>query len=156
MSELSTDQKRILCQLARVAWEKGSDREGWLESNPELSDSKVQASWRHYHQAQAVGKQSLRLCTQCDYLRLVAYWKKLAGDEAGAASAAARAELDTRKRAWHLLVQALKERDLKLSYAGAICRRQFRVGLEHATEKQLWNLLFTVKNRRKPAQTTKE
>ena len=151
MSELSTEQKRKLCQLARAAWEKATDREGWLEANPEMSASAVQAAWRHYHQSQAVGRQSLRLCTQDDYLRLVAHFKKLAGDEAGAAAAQGRAELDPRRRVWHLLVQALQERNLPLSYAGAICRRQYRVGLEHATEKQLWSLLYTVKNRRKAA-----
>ena len=34
-------------------------------------------------------------------------------------------------------------------YAAAICRRQYKRELGEASAKQLWNLFFTVRNRRK-------
>jgi hypothetical protein len=50
----------------------------------------------------------------------------------------------------HILKANCEERGLKFpDYPGAICRAQNKCGLGGATEKQLWRLVYTVRNRKK-------
>lgn len=149
---LTNVQKASLGMLAREAWEVWEGREDFLAANAELSASKCFESWRRYEQGKAVGIQSLRSATQSNYLDLKAHFLTLKGDGGAAVKAKLRAEEEPRILAYHKLQQALQERDLAPEYAEAICRNQFRCAVSDASEKQLWNLVFTIRNRRKPIQ----
>lgn len=146
-------QKREIVRLARSAWQRSAERVPLLESNKELSKSAVEAAWRHVEQGKAMGgRQSLTEATQRDYEPLRAHFLRLCGAEAAADKALMRAATDGQRRALYLLRCALRERALDERYAAAICRTQFRCELDDASEKQLWNLIFTVRNRRKASQ----
>lgn len=163
---LTNDQKREIAQLAHAAWTVSPSREGMIDCNPDLSLTRVEAAWRHVEQGRVMGglRQSLREATQRDYpllrahfLRLQAEGLALHGQAAAAAAAVesaekwtVRAATDGVRRARHLLRRALEEAGLREGYAAAICRTQNKCSLDEASEKQLWRLIFTVRNRRKP------
>lgn len=149
-STLSNEQKGILCQLAREAYDAWPGRAAFEECNAELSVSKCFEAWRRVEQGKAVGQQSLRLCAQEAFLPLRAHFKAMLGDGAGALRDHLRAAEEPRIRARWKLQQALDQRGLNEGYAAAICRRQFKCELGDASEKQLWALFYTVTNRRKP------
>lgn len=132
---LDNTQKARICILAREAFEK-------MESFLPFAD------WRQMEQQNAVGKDSLRDCTQADYLSLVAHFEKLKGEDGRAVQAHLRSQVKDQALALFKLKEACRERALDLAYPAAICRRQFKCTLEEASPNQLWNLLFTIKNRR--------
>jgi hypothetical protein len=144
---LDNMQKARICILARSAFERlGSG--GVPPSN--------YADWRREEQFKAVGKLSLRHCLQSDYLSLVAHFQALAGDTDRAFNTHLRDSLQEKEIARYKLEEACEERGLNLSYPGVICRRQFKCELDQANAKQLWNLVFTVKNRRRVAADEKK
>jgi hypothetical protein len=59
-----------------------------------------------------------------------------------------RAETEPRRMAMHKLRRDCADRGLSLDYPAAICRRQYRCALEDASPTQLWQLVFTIRNRR--------
>ncbi len=132
---LTTRQKGVVVMLARRAF---NHRRVGGDFN----------AWRRDEQEKAVGQTSLTVCCQADYNMLVAHFEGLAGEGTKEFQAAYR-DLDERTRqARHLLEDALNDRDLDLSYAEAICRTQYKRGLDEATADQLWRIKFTVENRR--------
>ncbi len=152
MSELSREQKAEIGALARQAWLAWPGREGFLESNGELSATECFTAWRHWQQGLACGKQSLCACTsEGDYLRLRAHFLALGGDQMAATRALVRHASEPARIAFFKLREAIAERGLREEYAAAICRRQFRCSLAEASERQLWCLVYTVRNRRKAA-----
>jgi hypothetical protein len=148
MTGLSHLQKREVAIAARRAYDAWPEREAFEAINSELSRSACFEAWRHVECGKAVGIQSLKDCTQAHYGPLLAHFKQLAGDAAGAQRTLARDADNGRRIARYKLGQALTERCLETGYAAAICRRQFRCGLDDASEKQLWNLFYTVRQRR--------
>lgn len=153
-SPLSHIQKAEIGKLARQAWLAWDGSEAFLETNGELSASACFAAWRHWQQGLACGRQSLRECTGEDYQLLRAHFLQLAGLEASAARAQERHISNPERIARYKLRQALAEASLPVEYAAAICRRQYRCSLAEASERQLWCLVFTVRNRRKAAVTS--
>jgi hypothetical protein len=133
---LDNTQKARICILARQAHDK-------LDTYVPFED------WRQMEQFNAVGKDSLCDCIQSDYLRLVGHFQHLAGDGRRASRTAAADAFTDRRIAFHKLEAECAARGLELSYPGSICRKQFKCGLDEANSKQLWNLVFTVRNRRK-------
>lgn len=151
MSPLTNEQKAIIGQLAHAAWLVCPDREALLECNGEMSATAVEKAWRHVEQGKAVGIQSLCECSQAHYGRLKAHFEQLGGRTAAAQRTAARDSDNDRRVARFKLDEALRERGLSTGYVVSICRRQNRCELDQATAKQLWRLVYTVRNRRKPA-----
>lgn len=147
---LSNLQKRRIGMAAHAAWLACPEREALLACNPELSATAVEAAWRHVEQGKACGIQSLRECSQDHYGRILAHFEALAGDTAAAARTLGRDADNERRLARYKLDQALRERGLETGYAAAICRQQYRCPLDQATAGQLWRLLYTVRNRKKP------
>lgn len=147
-SPLSHTQKAEIGQLARQAWLVWEGREAFLEANGELSQSACFAAWRHWQQGLACGRQSLRECTGEEYQLLRAHFLKLAGLEASAQRAEERHVSNPRRIAAYKLRQALAAAGLPTEYAAAICRRQYRCALAEASERQLWCLVYTIRNRR--------
>jgi hypothetical protein len=155
MPLLSKLQKQQVAQLARQAWERWDGREAFIEANGALSLSACFSAWRHWQQGLACGQQSLRLATsEGDFERLRAHFLALSGFPVQAARALVRHATEPGRIALWTLRQALAERGLLESYAAAICRRQFRCELLEASDRQLWFLIFTVRNRRKTAGST--
>jgi hypothetical protein len=161
---LSKLQKSIVAKAARAAWNRISILERKQISacireqanDPLLSDSKIYTQWRHQEQHRATGISSLCLCDQPHYLPLINHFNTLGiGYERSlpksTINAIERELTDSRRRAEWLLLRALNERNLQRAYAEAICRRQFRCNIAQAAEKQIWNLIFTIRNRRKSA-----
>lgn len=151
MTGLSHDQKRIIAQLARAAYDAWPEREAFEAINSELSRSACFNAWRHVEQGKACNIQSLCECTQAHYRVLKAHFEKLLGDDARAARTLAGEAGNDRRIAAHKLHAELAARDLPESYAAAICRNQFRCSLAEATTKHLWSLVFTIRNRRPAA-----
>ena len=134
---IGNGQKARLCILARRAWERAG-----APGDPD--------EWRRGQQAAACGKPSLRLATQNDYLLIRARFLDLLGESGAAFEDLVRQQSEGRRLAWNKLETACKERGLALAYPDAICRKEYKRGLEDADEKQLWRLVYTVRNRRKP------
>jgi hypothetical protein len=153
MNLLSNKQKAEICQLAHEAWEARADiREPLLECNlATMSKTAIFEAWRHVEQGKAVGRQSLTKCTsEGDFLKLCAHFRAMIpGQEQRAARTLARHAAEPRLVAMHKLRQACSAAGLELGYAAAICRTQNKCTLDEASEKQLWRLVFTVKNRSK-------
>lgn len=148
MSPLSKFQKAELAQLARAAYDGWAGRAEFEAANLELSRTKCFEAWRHVETGKATGGvQSLRDCTQNHYGRVKAHFLELNGNTTGADRARSRDADNPRRIAMHKLKAALAAGGHQESYAAAICRRQFRCGLAEASAKQLWNLVFTVRNR---------
>lgn len=148
MTGLSNLQKRDIAIAARQAYDAWPEREAFEAINVELSRSECFNAWRHVEQGKAAGIQSLREMTQAHYGRVLAHFQRLAGHEAVAQRTLVRDQDNPRRIARWKLDQALRERGLDAGYAAAICRRQYRCGLDEASERQLWRLVYTVRNRR--------
>lgn len=150
MAPLSNLQKREIAIVARRAYDAWSGREAFEAANPELSRTACFEAWRHVQIRAAVHvTESLRECTQAHYGTVLAHFKGLAGDAAGAQRTRVRDADNPRRIARYKLEEALRHAGLQLGYAYAICRTQNKCSLEEASAKQLWRLVFTVKNRRK-------
>lgn len=153
MHGLSKIQKRDIARLCRTVYLAWPERVEFEAANPELSATKCFEAWRHVEQGKAVGIQSLCECTQAHFQPLVAHFRELLGDAEGAQRARDRDADNGRRIALFKLRETLRERELTEGYAAAICRRQFRCELNRASVKQVWCLVYTVRNRR-PAVTT--
>jgi len=151
MQYLSKCQKATLCQLARRAWELWPEREAFLRANPEYSATAAFEAWRRVQQRQACGVESLRSCTsEHHYLLLRSHWNAAIGNHERAASDLLKHANEARLVVLHKLRESCLERGLDYpGYPGAICRRQYKCALEDAGEKQLWRLVYTVRNRRR-------
>lgn len=149
MNLLSNAQKAGIAMLARRAYAAWPGRAAFEQANHERSPSKCFEAWRRVEQGKAVGLPSLRLCLQDHFLPLRAHFGSLAGADGRALNDLMRHAEEPRIRARWKLQQALDERGLDENYAAAICRAQFKCALGDASEKQLWNLFFTVSKRRK-------
>ncbi|MCX6901709.1 MAG: hypothetical protein NT105_23770 [Verrucomicrobia bacterium] len=138
---LENGQKAHLCILAREAFEEVYGRPA--ASQGELDD------WRHTQQMFACGYTSLRGATQREYKLIEGRFLMLKGNAAAARRAEERVATEPIRLAMFKLRESLRERGLHESYAAAICRRQFKCSLAEATERQVWCLVYTVRNRRK-------
>lgn len=136
MSALTNEQKRRLAGMFRAAWEKDPEADG-IDAD----------HYRREQVAAAVGKDGLRCCTQLDYARLMAHALHLVGEDGAALEWHLRAETEPKRQAEAVLQRELGRAGLKLEYASAICRRQYRCEIADASPKQIWGLVYTVRNR---------
>lgn len=140
---LTKSQKRYLAQLARQA----------LNQVRALARARGEAfevdeeTWRHEEVIRAVGKHGLRCCSQDDYADLKGHFLDRLGAYGAAFDARLRAATQKRRQAEAVLVRELQKAGLHLNYANSICQRQYRCTLFDATERQIWNLVYTIRNR---------
>lgn len=132
---LSHNQKRYLSQLARRAYQAAEREVG------------TEAEFRQAEVARACGKRGLRCCSQDDYKRVEAHFFWLLGEDVKALNAHLRAETEPVRQAEAVLKRECARFGFDLGYPAAICQRQFHVPLSEATDRQLWNLVYTVRNR---------
>lgn len=150
---LSKLQKQKLVMVARKAYDaavaaRPSPPTEEAESKSK-SKSKEQefAEWRHAEVAKACGKAGLRCCENHDYPIVMAHFLKLGGEDGQALNWLLRAQSDGRRQAEAVLHREIIKAGLSLNYVEAICRTQFKCGVLDAGEKQLWSLVYTVRNR---------
>ena len=104
--------------------------------------------FRHAECIKVCGKR-ITEAAQRDFLPLKAHFQDLGGKSGQALNTLLRAESEPQRIAMHKLTQECRSRKLSLSYPEAICRKQYHCNLTQASAKQLWHLVFTIRNRRK-------
>jgi hypothetical protein len=139
---LTHEQKGILCQAARRAF----DHQVELGA---IGDSADPQDWRREQQIIATGKESLTSCTQDDFAPLLARFAHLEGKDDVALRWELRAQTHPKRVALSKLQEACREAGVDYpGYPETICWTQNKCGIEDATAKQIWRLVFTVRNRR--------
>lgn len=140
---LDNGQKARIAILAKEAFQK--------TPNAERSTSNLEfEQWRHEQQFLAIGKESLRDATQADYLKLRGHFENLAGEPGRAVKTHMADAVKDKAIAMLKLRGSLAERGLHVSYAETICKGKCRGrGLDDANAKEIWEVNFTVRNRRK-------
>jgi hypothetical protein len=142
---LSAKQKQVLSMLARRAYTrlKGRGAEGGMREDV----------WRHEQAKLATaspGTEGRRIseARNSDFKRIESHFLNLLG-QAGAAMAS---EMQHGTNDVQMAMTKLQEqcalKGLQMSYPAAICRNQYKCALSDATAKQLWQLVFTVRNRK--------
>lgn len=134
---LTRHQKANLSILARRAYEERR------AANPGMDAD----TWRRDQSIAACGKR-ITEATQGDYLRLRAHFEDLCGEPDRAMRTMWEEDNQATKVAFRRLCIECKQRGLDLNYPGVICKKQFHCSLKEATAKQLWCLIFTIRNRR--------
>ena len=152
MSPLTNPQKAALSILARRAWaQEMADLDG---ASSESADD-----WRHRHVAQVTGCDGLLCCTQAHYCALIAHFEGILGNADAAMEAQLRSATEPRRQAEAVLLRECGKSGLSLNYAAAICRNQYRCSLEEANTRQIWSLVYTIRNRgqhRRKAESRKQ
>lgn len=150
MIPLSKKQKADICQLARRAWQAGAGA-GWRgDLNADCSETALFRAWRRQQQHECCGLRSLTTClNESDFPLLMAHFAGLIpGNDQQAGYWLERLMEDGRNRVLHILRRSCSQYGLAWpSYPAAIARRQYKCGLGAATEKQLWCLVYTCRNR---------
>lgn len=136
---LKTHQRTELARLARDAWMIAVERGEERDFN----------TWRHDEVQAECNKRGLTCCNQDDYAPLQARWHAALGEEDKARYWRERAFTEPLRVARVKLQQALAAAGLAPAYAETICRAECKCGLDEATRKQLWRLVYTINNRAK-------
>ncbi|WP_448578914.1 hypothetical protein [Thermosphaera sp.] len=156
---LSRKQKFEVVMLARRAWNRRGkpffDPDRFAAGDPlALSVAEAFELWRHEQQQTACGLRHLTAASQREYPLLMAHFHALLGEMEIAERWLMRAACDPRRQARAKLERELERArdthtiDRPHDYALAIARRQFGAqDLESLTERQLWSLVFTIRNR---------
>jgi hypothetical protein len=129
---LNNDQKRILSQLAQRAFQRECALARGRGESPVINAAAADA-FRRREVIRATGKAGLRLCSQNDYGAVKGHFLNLLNRPAEAFQAVHRGEGNGRRVAEFKLVQACEQTGVRLDYAAAICRTQFKCTLEDAT-----------------------
>jgi hypothetical protein len=153
---LTNDQKRRLSQLARRAFNRAAAlARGRGEAPPADADA-----WRREHVLAATGKLGLRCCGQSDYKLIEAHLLEVLGEHGRAFNAHVAALTNSHRQAEAVLMREIELcADVipgALAYVTAICARQFKCSPLDASEKQLWNLIFTLRTRAAARRKTKK
>lgn len=143
---LSKGQKSYLAQLARQAWRRECENARVRGEDVDASAGAAQ-NYRHRAVIEACGKHGLRCCGQDDYGLVKGALLERLGAHGAAFKAMVRQQTNGVRVAQAVLLRELANAELQVGYAAAICMRQYRCALEDAGEKQLWSLVFTVRNR---------
>jgi hypothetical protein len=141
-ARLDNGQKTALVILAKQAWER-----------VRLVDDTVTDfnSWRQEQAMEAV-KCRISEARVGNFSALKRHFLNLAGKAGAAFNSAMRESTEAERIAFATLQRECAERELPLDYPAAIARKQFKgAALKDLNAKQLWCLVFTVRNRRKPA-----
>jgi hypothetical protein len=137
--QLTKDQKAALAIIAAKAYKKhAAVNEGLSKINDWRAEESIKACGRRISEAE-----------QRHFSLIKSHFANIAGEAGKAFNSAMRAGTEDVRIARAVLVKECAKAGLELSYPGAICFNQFKRSLEDATAKQLWCLVFTVRNRSK-------
>ena len=132
---LSREQKARLSILARQAYAHQGVQGMTVDE------------WRREVSERACGCR-ISEATQRNWADLKSAFEDLCGQVEKAFRTQLREGDNKRRVALWKLTQALAAKGLETSYAGKICRIQFKCALEEASAKQLWCLFYTITNRK--------
>lgn len=146
---LNHGQKAYLSQLSDQAFtrEQRIAASMGIQFYEGMSPTKAREAFRHAEVAKACAKIGLRCCTQDDYKLVEAHFLQMLGKIEAAFKAGVRAASEPRRQAEAVLVRECTRFGFRLSYAESICRTQYKCTLQDATTNQIWNLVYTVRNR---------
>lgn len=140
---LTSAQRQGLAQLARRAWAKARERGGAAEDFD---------TWRHDQVQQVTGQPGLRALTQQHFRRVRGHFLYLVGNDVAALRDIVASETEGSRQTLFILARECQNAGLPLAYPTAIARNKFHnSNLDELTEKQLWMLIYTVRNRRSRA-----
>lgn len=144
---LSNAQKRHLSILARRAFRRAAA----LARGRGEAFAESEEQFRHREVTTATGKIGLRCAGQDDYRAIEAHLWSLLKEEGRAFTAHVKAQTNSHRQAEAVLAREIEAAaDVipdALRYITSICRAQFRCSPLDASEKQLWNLVYTLRNR---------
>jgi DNA-binding protein len=135
---LSTKQKQVLVVLARQA----AGVQYVATEGPDFEE------WRREVSVQACGRR-ISEAVQRDYAVLKSTFEDAAGRPRQALRTVEREVDNKRRQGLWVLRQELQKAGLADGYAEVICRSQFKCAVSEASGKQVWCLVFTVRNRQK-------
>lgn len=147
---LSHKQKAHLSQLASRAYHRaaamarGRGEPAWDMSYKAVNE------YRHAEVIKAVGKNGLRCCSQLDYKAVEGHFLNLLGQVKPAFRAHMRSATEPHRQAEAILTIAIRQAadvGITAAYAEAICKTQNKCHILECDEKQLWNLIYTIRNR---------
>jgi len=149
MSALTKFQKSRLAKLAATAFRFECAKARGRRETVDVSNAALN-QWRRDQVARACGKLGLRCCDQFDYKSVEAHFLDMLGHTGAAFNAHMKAQSEPRRQAYVVLMREcarFSRAGITAAYADAICRRQFKTALDSASEKQLWCLVYTIRNR---------
>lgn len=153
---LTREQKRDICRLARRAWEKQGrpfyEPSGIAAGDPlALSAAEACELWRHETTLASVGLKHLTACGQRHFAPIMGLFSGLAGLEKEAGRWRERAAFSSVRAARikfeRTLLDCARWLEQPRAYAAAIARRQYGADLEDLSARQLWSLVYTLRNR---------
>lgn len=137
---LSSRQVQALVITAKQAWE--SVRKVRDDVGTDF------AAWRQAEAVKVCGRR-ISQAVAGDFELLRSHFSNLAGHAGKAFKSAMRSTQEGERIALAKLEEECTKRDLPMSYPAAIAKRQFKkTNLADCSAKQLWCLVFTVRNRR--------
>jgi hypothetical protein len=142
---VSPDEVQRLIHAARSAWA--------AQRGLGLTDDAFDP-WRKAALWDAVRRDSFRALGQREYGQALAHFAVLSGQRAPAAARREAGPEADRRRAEHVLREACAEvadafggTERALTYARALLARIHRADLHTATARQLWQVMYTLRNR---------
>lgn len=149
---LSSLQKMRICKLAEEAWTaKGRPYFTGDDAPFSLSKHEALTLWRQEEQKAAVDHRHLTTCTQVEFPRLMSHFLRALGRAEEADRWEARGAMDPLRQAQVVLDRTINAAASDLgdaeSYAAAIARRQFGRSLAELDRRQIWAIVFTLRNR---------
>jgi hypothetical protein len=140
---LTNLQKRTLSLLARRAFNRATALARGRGEQFQVKED----DYRHEEVIRACGKHGLRCCSQDDYQAVRSHVLDLVGEHGAAFHAQLAAGTEKRRQAEAVLVRECEKANVDLAYADRICLQQFKCCLAEASEKQIWCLVYTIRNR---------
>lgn len=135
---LTREQKTRLILVSKRAWEKvrkTDDSVGGFDS------------WRAAQSIEAC-KRRISEARNEDFEAIESHFLNILGEAGKALNQAIRSGTSKERQAMKALEKVCAERELSMAYPAAICKNQYKCALSDASPKQLWNLVFTIRNRR--------
>ncbi len=141
---LTSEQRQSLARLGRRAWNIARDRGHTADDYD---------TWRHKQVHHVTGLAGLRQLTQQHFRRVRGHFLHLLGQDDSALQDIIASETEGPRQALFILARECRRVSLPLAYPQAIARAKFRnPNLDELSEKQLWMLIYTVRNRRRTPQ----
>ena len=139
---LSRPQKTALVLFARTAFHHLAARTGEDDFETFRKDEAIKACGRRISEAR-----------NSHFSALKSHFLNLAGEAGRAFDSAMREATNDQRIALNKLAEECAARGLDLKYPAAIAWNQFKLPLDKCSAKQLWCLVFTIRNRKKALAT---
>jgi len=110
--------------------------------------------WRREEVERLTGYAGLTQCPAQFYNKLASHFSDLAGRADAALNHLLRESTEPKRQAEAVLLRELSKAGLPLNYAESISRDKFQCAVLDCDTRQLWQLIYTVRNRSKAKRRT--